>query len=89
MLEDTGPVMWVSDWWHTGPVGPADSHVRAAEESYYIRQKVITYAGVPHTGCHEMWVCPAFWPHFMAPSVGRTSICYNFLSDVTAFLRCS
>ena len=37
--------------------------VLAAEESYYIGQKVITYAGVPHTGCHEMWVCPAFWPH--------------------------
>ena len=26
--------------------------------------KVITFAGVPHMGCHEMWVCPAFWPHF-------------------------
>ena len=38
--------------------------ILAAEESYYIGQKVITYAGVPHTGCHEMWVCPAFWPHF-------------------------
>ena len=94
-------------------------------------------------GCHEMWVCPAFWPrcrqkvkqyieqkqqtpkgagakrpppwgaaeggaiavffnvlldflskmwpkcrahpHFMAPHVGHTSICYNFLLDVITF----
>ena len=33
-------------------------------ESYYIEHLVITYAGVPHMGCNEMWVCPAFWPHF-------------------------
>ena len=33
-------------------------------ESYYIKQKVITYAGAPHMGCNEMWVCPAYWPHF-------------------------
>ena len=117
------------------------SLIRAGGESYYIKQKVITYAGVPHLGCNEMWVCPAFWPHFtkkvkqyikenttntqggrrfapaplgrcrtqrfccifvnvlldflckmwpkcrahphfMAPHVGHTSICYNFLLDV-------
>ena len=38
--------------------------LRVGEESYYIKQTVITYAGVPHMGCNEMWACPAFWPHF-------------------------
>ena len=40
------------------------TYIRVGGESYYIKQKVITYAGVPHMGCNEMWVCPAFWPHF-------------------------
>ena len=111
-------------------------YLQADRESHYIKQKVITYAGVPHMGCNEMWVCPAFWPHFtekvkqyieqnttktgplgvlpkaalllyffnvlldflckmlpkcrahphfMAPHVGHTSICYNFLLDVITF----
>ena len=29
-------------------------------ESYYIKQEVITYAGVPHTGCHEMSILATF-----------------------------
>ena len=40
------------------------SQLRADRERHYIKQKVITYAAVPHMGCNEMWVCPAFWPHF-------------------------
>ena len=37
--------------------------IRVEVESYDFEQKVLTYAGVPHIGCNEMWVGPAFWQH--------------------------
>ena len=41
-----------------------DFEVQVEGESYYIEHSVITYAGVPHIECNEIWVCPALWPHF-------------------------
>ena len=45
--------------------GPLSQYnVQVDGESYHIKQTVISYAGVPHMGFNETWVCPAFWQHF-------------------------